>query len=310
MSAEPRHILSARQFDRGELERLFRDADQLRADLENPRTFGEFSDYLKDRLLFNIFYEPSTRTRMSFAAAAEYLGMRVVSTESAQEFTANAKGEVLEDTIRVINQYQPAAIVMRHHEAGAAETAASVSSVPIINAGDGSGEHPTQSLLDLYTIKRELGRLDDFNLLIGGDLAHGRTARSLAYLIALFDDIQIVFVSPKSLTIDNEIKAYLDEHDVAYTETTELEGPLGEADVVYWTRLQTERHAKPVKQNEYQIDRSMMRRLKKDAVLMHPLPRVDEISAEADADPRAAYFRQAGNGLFIRMALLDWVCRS
>jgi len=310
VSAEPRHILSARQFDRGELERLFRDADQLRADLENPRTFGEFSDYLKDRLLFNIFYEPSTRTRMSFAAAAEYLGMRVVSTESAQEFTANAKGEVLEDTIRVINQYQPAAIVMRHHEAGAAETAASVSSVPIINAGDGSGEHPTQSLLDLYTIKRELGRLDDFNLLIGGDLAHGRTARSLAYLIALFDDIQIVFVSPKSLTIDNEIKAYLDEHDVAYTETTELEGPLGEADVVYWTRLQTERHAKPVKQNEYQIDRSMMRRLKKDAVLMHPLPRVDEISAEADADPRAAYFRQAGNGLFIRMALLDWVCRS
>lgn len=304
-----RHVLTATQFDRAELERFFRDADQLRSDLEDSKKFGDFSPNLENRLLFNIFYEPSTRTRMSFAAAAEYLGMRVVSTENAKEFSSNAKGETLEDTIRVMGEYQPAAIVMRHHETGAADRAAAVSAVPIINAGDGKGEHPTQSLLDIYTIERELGRLDDFTLLIGGDLAHGRTARSLAQMVARFSGVRIIFVSPKSLRIDAGVRDYLDEQDVPYEETADLEASIGEADVIYWTRLQTERHGRDVRAEGYVIDGAMMRRMKRDAVLMHPLPRVDEISAAADSDPRSAYFRQAGNGLFIRMALLDWVCR-
>lgn len=308
-----KHVLSVQQFEREQLEQFFRDADQLREDLDDPRKFGDFSDYLQNRLLFNIYYEPSTRTRMSFAAAAEYLGMRVVATEAAEEFSSSAKGETLEDSTRALCEYRPAAIVMRHHETGGAERAAAVSSVPIINAGDGKGEHPTQSLLDAYIIKRELGRLDDFTLLIGGDLAHGRTARSLAMLAPYFDNVNIIFVAPKNLRIDSGVRDFLDEYETSYEETEDLEASIGEADVVYWTRMQKERFdsAKEYAKvsDSYVIDSGLMRRMKKSAVLMHPLPRVNEITVDADADPRAAYFRQAGNGLFIRMALLDWVCR-
>lgn len=310
---EPRHILRAQQFSRAQMEGFFADADQLRADLENPHKREEFSDYLIDRVLFNIFYEPSTRTRMSFSAAAEYLGMRVVSTENAAEFSSHTKGETLEDTIRVFNEYQPAAIVLRHFDTGSARRAADVSDVPIINAGDGKGEHPTQALLDVYTIQRELGQIDGLNIVIGGDLAHGRTARSLAQILARFKQVHIIFVAPKQLRIDGEVTDYLTDHGVTYAETEDLAAALAEADVVYWTRIQKERFTDPKLfdkvRNRYVLNAETIAPLKADAIIMHPLPRTVEIATDLDDDPRAAYFRQTGNGLFMRMALLDWVCR-
>src|SRR4051812_47294546 len=186
--SELRHVLKSQQFDRPLLEELFRRADQLDKDHSKESS-------LSGKLLFNVFYEPSTRTRMSFAAAAARLGMQVVGTENAKEFSSAAKGETLEDSVRVFCAYQPEAIVLRHFETGAAEAAAKVSTVPIINAGDGAGQHPTQALLDVYTVYSELGGIDGKTILVGGDLAHGRTARSFVYLLAKFDDIRLIFVS-------------------------------------------------------------------------------------------------------------------
>jgi len=202
-------------------------------------------------------------------------------------------------------------IVLRHNEQGAAKRAAAVSSVPVINAGDGPGQHPTQALLDLYTIRDELGHVDGIRIAMVGDLANGRTVRSLTYLLSKFRDIRICFVAPPQVAMKDDIKDHLDEHHVPWVETEDLDAVLPQVDVIYQTRIQKERFSDEAAylalKGIYRIDASTLGRMKKDAIVMHPLPRVDEIAPEVDADPRAAYFRQARNGLYIRMALLDKV---
>ena len=238
------------------------------------------------------------------------LGGRAMGTDNAREFSSAAKGETLEDSIRIVAGYSDV-IVLRHHEQGAARRAAAVSEVPVINAGDGKGQHPTQALLDLYTIQDELGRVDGVRVAMVGDLANGRTVRSLAYLLSKYRDVSISFVAPPEVAMGNDIKEHLDEHGVHWQEVSDLDAVLPEVDVVYQTRIQRERFDDDVTyqavKGVYRIGLEQMDRLSPGAILMHPLPRVDEIAPEVDADPRAAYFRQARNGVQIRMALLDMV---
>jgi len=239
------------------------------------------------------------------------LGGDVITTESAREFSSAAKGETLEDTIRIVEGYSDV-IVMRHYESGSARRAANVASVPIINAGDGPGQHPTQALLDIYTIRKEIGRLDDFKIAMVGDLANGRTTRSLAYLLSKYKNVKVYFVAPRVVKMKDDIKAHLDEHGVEWEEAEDLIAVAREVDVVYQTRIQRERFGDRIEDYEkargkYIIDDTVMAALPEKSVIMHPLPRVDEIAEEVDSDPRAAYFRQAHNGLYIRMALLKMV---
>ena len=306
-----RHVLYSQQFDRAILDGLFRRADEFRRRMENPSEKLALTQLHRGKTLFSVFYEPSTRTRMSFGAAAHHLGMSVVATENAREFSSAIKGESLEDTIRVLCEYYPDVIALRHYEIGAAERAARYSTVPIVNAGDGAGQHPTQALLDLYTIHQALGTIDGLTVTIGGDLANGRTARSLAYLLAKFDGIHLVFVAPEALGMGADIKEHLREKGVAFTEEPSLRNALPESDVVYWTRVQKERLAPDAAYEElhsrFVIGPAEVGLMKEHAVLLHPLPRLAEIPREVDADPRAWYFRQAGNGMFIRMSLLEWI---
>lgn len=297
-----RHVVESQQFSRSLLEDLFARAEEIK------REPHRFMGRLNGQVMAALFYEPSTRTRLSFEAAMLRLGGQTMGTDNAREFSSAAKGETLEDSIRIVSGYADV-IVLRHNEEGAARRAAAVSSVPVINAGDGKGQHPTQALLDLYTIRDELGRIDGVRVAMVGDLANGRTVRSLAYLLSKFRDIQVCFVAPPAVAMRDDLKAHLDEHGVPWTETEDLDSVLPEVDVVYQTRIQKERFDSPEAYNEvrgrYVIDRRSMERMRKYAILMHPLPRVDEIAAEVDDDPRSAYFRQARNGLHIRMALLD-----
>jgi aspartate carbamoyltransferase catalytic subunit len=255
-----------------------------------------------------LFYEPSTRTRLSFESAMLRLGGSVLGTEAAHVFSSAMKGETLEDTIRMVCAYADV-IVLRHDREGAAAQAAAVASVPVVNAGDGPGEHPTQSLLDLFTIGRELGRIDGLHVVICGDLRFGRTARSLARLLTLYDGVRLSFVAPDVVQVGGDIRALLDERGVPYRLHDRLDGVIGTADVVYQTRVQKERFTDPaefeVARGAIRIDTATMARLPASAIVMHPLPRVDEIDPAVDADPRAAYFRQAANGVALRMALLE-----
>ena len=301
--AEIRHVVDVGQFDRPGVERLFASADYMRT---LPRSASPRRGYT----LATIFYEPSTRTRLSFETAMLRLGGNVISTENAREFSSAIKGETVEDTVRIVGGYADA-IVIRHYEQGAAHRAASVSPVPILNAGDGPGEHPTQALLDLYTIQHELGRIDGLRVALVGDLRYGRTARSLARLIRLTEGSELVFVSPPAVPMGDDIRAELNAAGVPYRDEPDLESVLPNVDVVYQTRVQKERFASAADyeaaRGRYVIDAAAMRLLSTEAILLHPLPRVNEIATAVDADPRAAYFRQAHNGVYIRMALLDQV---
>ena len=296
------HVIESQQFSRSLLEDLIARADEIK------REPHHFIGRLAGQVMAALFYEPSTRTRLSFEAAMLRLGGATMGTDNAREFSSAAKGETLEDTIRIVSGYADV-IVLRHNEEGAAKRAAAVSSVPVINAGDGPGQHPTQALLDLYTIRDELGRIDGVRVAMVGDLANGRTVRSLTYLLSKFKDIKIWFVAPPQVAMRADLKAHLDEHHVPWVETQELDAVLPEVDVLYMTRIQKERFTDPDAYNAvkgvYRIDKQAMARMRKYAILMHPLPRVDEIAPEVDDDERAAYFRQARNGLHIRMALLD-----
>jgi aspartate carbamoyltransferase catalytic subunit len=297
-----RHIVESQQFSRALLEELFALADDIKS---QPH---RYAGRLKGQLMAALFYEPSTRTRLSFEAAMLRLGGRTLGTDNAREFSSAAKGETIEDTIRIVSGYSDV-IVLRHYEEGAARRAAAVSSVPVINAGDGPGQHPTQALLDLYTIRDEIGHVDGLRIAMVGDLANGRTVRSLTYLLSKFRDIRVCFVAPPQVGMRQDIKDHLDEHHVPWVETRDLDAVLPQVDVVYQTRIQKERFTDEASYLEvksvYRIDARAMSLLRKSAIVMHPLPRVDEISPEVDSDPRAAYFRQARNGLYIRMALLD-----
>lgn len=294
------HIVAVEQFDRGWIERLFAEADLMR-DLPAD------AEPLRGKILASIFYEPSTRTRLSFESAMMRLGGNVISTENAREFSSAIKGETIEDTIRMVSGYADA-VAMRHHEEGALARAIAVAEVPILNAGDGPGEHPTQALLDLYTIHHELGRIDDLRIAMVGDLKYGRTVRSLSLLLRQTNNCHILFVAPPQVDMRDDIKDALDAAGVSWEEQPDLEKAMSSADVVYQTRIQKERFSNESEyldvKGTYVITPEQMQVLGEHAIVMHPLPRVDEIAVEVDADPRAAYFRQAKNGVFVRMALL------
>ena len=293
------HVISAEQFDRGLLDLLFLRATALA---------GVRDDRLAHQVMATLFYEPSTRTRLSFESAMLRLGGAVIGTEAARTFSSAIKGETLEGTVRMVSTYADV-IVLRHDEAGAAARAASVASVPVVNAGDGPGEHPTQALLDLYTIERELGHVEGVRVAFCGDLRFGRTARSLALLLALYPGVRLAFVAPPVIQVGGDILARLEARGVECRLAEQLTDVLDDVDVVYQTRVQKERFTDPLEfeqaRTAIRIDGAIMRQLPATAIVMHPLPRVDEIAPEVDADPRAAYFRQAANGVAIRMAVLE-----
>jgi aspartate carbamoyltransferase catalytic subunit len=297
------HVVEAQDFNRGMLEELFSTARVMEKVVEDGG-----SKLLDGCIMASLFYEESTRTRFSFETAMLRLGGSVISTENARQFSSVSKGETLEDTIRIMNGYADV-IVMRHYESGAARRAADISRVPIVNAGDGTGQHPTQAFLDLYTIEKELGGIDNLTIAVVGDLANGRTVRSLCYLLAKYRNVRVYMVAPEVVRMREDIKDYLSRHDVRWTEESDLREVVGEVDVLYQTRIQKERFGDRSEdylsaRGVYVVDRELLKTLRKNAIVMHPLPRVDEITVDVDGDPRAAYFRQAQNGVFIRMALL------
>lgn len=304
-----KHVLSARQFNREQLSELFSKSDEMAKRLETANGRRSLAATHSGAIVATLFYEPSTRTRLSFESAAQRLGAGVISTENASEFSSAAKGEVLEDTIRTVDKYAEL-IVIRHPEVGTADRAAAVSRSPIINAGDGTGEHPTQALLDMYTIQTKKGRLRDLNIVIGGDLAHGRTARSLAQMASMYPNNTVTFVSTPELRVGEDIKNHLAQRGTDYRETDDLFTVIGTADVVYWTRLQKERLTDPTLQAGFTIGQAALQVMSDQAIIMHPLPRVGEIEHSVDDDPRAVYFDQVEHGLHVRMALTDMLLTS
>lgn len=301
-------VIEGQQFDQATLEDIFSIAAEMEK-LTSP-------DLLKGKIMASLFYEPSTRTRLSFEAAMHRLGGYVISTENAQQFSSKAKGESLEDSVRVISGYCDV-IVLRYHKEGGAERAQRFSKVPVINAGDGKGQHPTQALLDLYTIRKSFGTLERLSIAMVGDLANGRTVRSLSIMLAKhFPGNRIIFVSPKQTRMGDDVKEYINQHGVKWEETDDLRAAARDADVIYQTRVQRERfqdgdsaiYEQVIKESDrFTINNDILGLMKKESIIMHPLPRVTEISYQVDQDPRARYFEQAENGLYVRMALLKMI---
>jgi aspartate carbamoyltransferase len=300
-----KNILSVRQFSRSDLEDIFGVAHEMRTMVERVGAF----DLLKGKILANLFYEPSTRTSSSFMAAMQRLGGAVIPI-SEVKYSSVAKGESLPDTVRTLGCYADV-IVLRHPEVGSAALAAKHAGKPIINAGDGVGEHPTQALLDTFAIREELGRLDGLTVTMLGDLKYGRTVHSLARLLTQFSGIRLNYVSPDALRMPPDVMEEVAAKGLPQTEHSTLENILPETDVLYVTRVQKERFEDPAVyenvKNAFVIDPQVMRIAKREMIVLHPLPRVTEISMDFDDDPRAAYFRQMEYGLYVRMALLAMV---
>ena len=288
--------------------------DEINLIMETARGYaevlgrGETLERMRGKILSTLFYEPSTRTRLSFEAAMERLGGQVVSVAEAKSSSA-AKGESLHDTIKTVEGYADV-IVLRHPQIGAAEEAASATERPVINAGDGAGQHPTQSLLDLYTILEEQGKVDGLTVTLVGDLKHGRTVHSLADLLANYN-VRFQFVAPDALQMPTEIAERLRGKGISVEESDDLGAALPATDVLYMTRIQRERFDDPAEydrlKDAFVLTRDMLSTAKESVTVMHPLPRVNEIATDVDALPGAAYFRQAANGVPVRMALLSLV---
>jgi aspartate carbamoyltransferase catalytic subunit len=293
------HIISAKQLSRGDIEEVLDRAAEIAAD---PQAF---SDRHASTLLGLLFFEPSTRTKMSFTAAMKRLGGDVVDMGTVESSSVK-KGESLADTVRVIEGYADA-LVLRHPSEGSSKMASEFVDVPLLNAGDGAGQHPTQTLLDLYTIRENAG-FEDLTVGIMGDLKYGRTVHSLAHALTNFD-VKQHFISPESLQLPRSVRYDLHEEGADIREHTTLDEVLPALDVLYVTRIQRERFADESEYRavagEYQIDTETLESAKDDLTVMHPLPRVDEIDHHVDATDHAAYFEQAHNGVPVRMALLD-----
>lgn len=304
------HVISAEQFlDRALLDQLF----TLAREMEDHTGNGKYQNSLANKILATVFYEPSTRTRFSFETAMMRLGGNVITTESAAQFSSAIKGETLEDTIRIISGYADV-IVVRHTQTGAAKAAAKISQVPVINAGDGTGEHPTQALLDLFTIHQEKKSLDGLHVAMIGDLLYGRTVHSLLKFLPLYKNPTLYLVAPTKLQLPKAYPDYLTKNKIKFRQLSDFNDVLPKLDVLYMTRVQKERFPSLEEYEEvksiYVIDEKNIKQMKKSAMIMHPLPRVTEISTKVDRDPRAWYFRQAQNGLYVRMALLyTLLCR-
>lgn len=262
-------------------------------------------DYLKGKVIATLFFEPSTRTRLSFETAINRLGGRVIGFSDSRS-TSAAKGESLKDTITMVSRYADL-IIMRHPLEGSAKYASEVSSVPVINAGDGANQHPSQTLLDLYSIAKTQGKLDDLNLCMVGDLKYGRTIHSLLMAMSHFNP-NFSFVAPDELKMPSEYKEFCRKKGIAYTECTEMEASIPESDILYMTRVQQERFSDPMEyqkvKNVYTLNRQMLEGSKPNLKVLHPLPRVSEISVDVDDSDQAYYFQQAENGVYARMAII------
>jgi aspartate carbamoyltransferase len=297
-------ILRTDQLSDAELELILATASRFEDALQNGRRLTN----MDGQILATLFFEPSTRTRLSFETAMHRLGGQVVTMADPQS-SSTAKGESLADSVRTVEQYADV-LVIRHPRKGAAQEAAEAVQVPVINAGDGTGQHPTQALLDVYTLQKEKGSPEGLTVALCGDLKNGRTVHSLSHLLARFGT-RLLLVAPPGLEMPAEITSELRAMGVAITEANDLGAALGESDMVYVTRIQRERFADPAEydrlKGSYVVDMEMIRRAKPGLTIMHPLPRVDEIAGEVDAYPGAAYFRQARNGVPLRMALLALV---
>ncbi len=295
-----RHLMSPLDFTTEELDKLFDLAAEIEAD---P---GRFAHVCDGRILATAFYEPSTRTRLSFEAAMLRLGGKVIGFSDAGSSSA-AKGESVSDTIKVISQYADIC-AMRHPKEGAAFVAASKSEIPVINAGDGGHQHPTQTLADLMTIRSMHGKLGGFTIGLCGDLKFGRTVHSLINALVRYDDISFVFISPTELKVPDYITDMLKEKNIPYTEVIKLEDVIADLDMLYMTRVQKERFFNEEDyvrlKDFYILTKEKMNMANKNMLVLHPLPRVNEISVEVDDDPRACYFKQVKYGMYVRMALI------
>lgn len=299
---EGEDILAVNQFNREGLSFIFDLAEGMRELVK----YAGGSGLLKGYVLTCLFYEPSTRTSSSFIAAMTRLGGSVIPITQGVQFSSVSKGESLPDTIRTLEQYSDA-IVLRHPDEGSAKMAADYATIPIINAGDGTGEHPTQALLDIFTVQDELGRIDGLHVAMVGDLRFGRTVHSLTRLLANYD-VELSFVSPEILRLPLKIMNEARDNGHKIRETYAVADVIETADVLYVTRVQKERFSDlslyDAVKDLYVVDSELMARAKDNMIVMHPLPRVGEIAYSVDGDPRAAYFRQVQNGMYIRMALL------
>ncbi len=320
------HILKTQQFSRDWLEELFWKTNSLKKVFETSKGKAQLRTSLQGRLMHSVFCEASTRTRFSFESAAHHLGMTVVATENGSEFSSLIKGESLDDMIEVLCRYYPDVIILRNKEEGAVERIAPIGSkhgVPIINGGDGVGQHPTQALLDVYTVNSTLGFVDGVTVVVGGDLTYGRTAKSLVYLLSKFNSVDFIFISPPQLRMDEGVTSHLREHSIPFREVSvesgnEISEAFQEANVVYWTRTQNERIADPAERQaiaesapKYRITREYAALLETGrAILLHPLPINGEIDKAVNNSSCAKYFEQAGNGLFVRMALLQEILQA
>ena len=297
------HILTGKQFaDKNLLEKIFKRAGELQI----ADTRGKVPKLLNGKVVATIFYETSTRTRLSFESGALKLGAGVISIADPKTSSAS-KGESLEDAIKVISGYSDV-VVLRHPENGAARKAAGVASVPVINAGDGFNEHPTQALYDLYTIEKELGKIDGLKIAFLSDLRFQRNVHSLVPIFCLFKNLQIYFVGPKELALPQIYKDQLISADIKFEELETIDKVLPEIDVLYVARVFKERFNDEAEyerlKKSFFVDKNTLAKMKKNSIILHVMPRIFEIDKEVDSDPRAAYFRQAKNGLYVRMALL------
>ena len=296
-----RHLISPMDFSKEELYEIFKLANQI---ISNP---SEFSHICDGKILATLFYEPSTRTRFSFEAAMMKLGGKILGF-SEPNSSSSAKGETLADTIRMVSIYADV-IAMRHPREGSAKVASLYSTVPIINAGDGGHQHPTQTLTDLLTIISEKNTLDGHTIGLCGDLKNGRTVQSLVAAMSRYENSKFVFISPKELAIPDYIREeILTKNNIEYKEVEKLEDVIEELDILYMTRIQKERFFNEEEylrlKDSYILDNEKLSKAKEDMIIMHPLPRVNEIATEVDSDKRAIYFRQAEYGMYVRMALI------
>ncbi len=304
VSLKGKDVLHGNQFSKKDIDKVIKIASDFEKELKKKDSLT----LLKGKILATLFFEPSTRTRLSFETAMQRLGGGVISMASGEGSSA-AKGETVGDTARTVSQYADV-IVIRHPRIGSAKEAADAAPIPVINAGDGAGQHPTQALLDTYTIRKELGSLKNLAVALVGDLKNGRTVHALVEILSLYQ-ARLYFVSPGNLRMPEEITSDLKRRGIQIEETEDLEKAASESALIYMTRIQKERFADLTEyervKGSYVIDSEFLKRLKKKITILHPLPRVDEISLDVDSYPGAAYFRQVRNGVFVRMALLAMV---
>ena len=295
-----KNLISIQDFSKEEILHILDMAAEFERDRER--------DFLSGKVVACLFFEPSTRTRLSFEAAVNRLGARVIGFPDNRN-TSQTKGETLEDTIRIVSNYVDL-IVMRHPKAGAADIAASVASVPVINAGDGANQHPTQTLLDLYAIRKTQGRLDGLNVDMVGDLKYGRAVHSLVDALCHFNPT-FTFTAPEELTMPRKYLDMLDSRGVPYRQVSRMEEGMNECDILYMTRVQQERFPDMEEYEKvkdvYRLTASMLKGVKPGMKVMHPLPRVGEIAEDVDSTPYAYYFQQAGGGMYVRMAIISYL---